>query len=463
MPVFQRGLRTRARPGWMKPHDELNAEKAAMGQPETRMVDVNRNREILFESSSNSIVVFHSPVNTCPDSCVVLFSAWSGRALCGKFGGTDPLLREGVDVISIQSNCDDWHQGIPPEIYDNLAQILNDRYLKKYGYGSSMGGFGALLFASRLSLDVVLAMSPQYTIQDDFDKRWRLYSDRIQWRYAMADTARTYKGEIFVTYDPHHIDAEHFSLIEDNFNLAKVTGIPVKFAAHPTTSYFHESQVLKSVVIDILLKGEIPEFSKNNKKNKIYLLSLSQYLLNKRKKVSSALKVAKICLDLDDKRHSLFRHMSDLYSRIDDLERSVEYAQSAVDAKDNDGSSIKTHLEHLSNVQRCSGDLEGALATIDTLIELDCKRSTAHMKKSLILLASNDRDGAINSALEAVKLGDERHWTFRHLSNLYHRLDAVESSVEYAQRAVDAKDNNDESVKSHLEHLAIVQRKYSAQ
>jgi len=413
----------------LQTNSTVKDKNTKMGQLAVQMVEKEENSDILFESASNSIVSYYANQDGFADSCAVLFSAWSGRALCGKVGGSDPLLRAGVDVISVQSNCDDWHQSIPPQVLDELAQRLETRYQRRYAYGSSMGGYAALLFAAKLNIDVVLAMSPQYTIQDDFDKRWRLYSDRIDWRYKIADTASVYQGEIYVTYDPYNLDARHFSLIKSHFGSAKITGVTVKFGSHPTTAYFRDAGNLKRVLTDILLKGEVV--------------------------------VAKKCFELGDNRHSMFRHLSNLHARMEDLENAVAYGQKAVDAKDNDESSRKMHLEHLANVQRRLGDLDGALATIDKCLKLDGTRNTAHMNKSIVLLAQNDRQAAVDSALKAIELGDKRHHSYRHLSNVYNRLDDLANSLEYAHKAVNAVDNNENSIKNHLEHLANMQRRSS--
>jgi len=199
------------------------AETVTMPQSDAQMSDLCAGNNILFESSTNSIAFFPAREGHISDSCVVIFSAWSGRVLCGKIGGTDPLLRAGIDVFSIQSNCDDWHQHVPPAVYDELSLRMQKNYQNIYGYGSSMGGYAALLFAHKLNFHVVLAMSPQYTIVEDFDTRWRASSGQINWQYDINEMSKLYTGKMFVTYDPYDLDAQHFSLIKENFNQAEIT------------------------------------------------------------------------------------------------------------------------------------------------------------------------------------------------------------------------------------------------
>ena len=48
-----------------------------------------------------------------------------------------------------------------------------------------MGAFGAILYSSRLRLNSILALSPQYTISESFDQRWSQYDKKITWNYRM--------------------------------------------------------------------------------------------------------------------------------------------------------------------------------------------------------------------------------------------------------------------------------------
>ena len=61
-----------------------------------------------------------------------------------------------------------------------------------------MGAFGAILYSSRLRLNSILALSPQYTISDSFDQRWSQYDKKITWNYRMHN-AIDYEGDIHVT------------------------------------------------------------------------------------------------------------------------------------------------------------------------------------------------------------------------------------------------------------------------
>ena len=116
---------------------------------------------VLYVDEKSSIKIFFVNPKVKLNECFVIFSAWGGRVLCSKIGGADPLLREGYDVICVQSNCDDWHQNVSIKGIDKLKDFLDKTYGVAKGYGSSMGGFGAICYAERLGLKSVLALSPQ--------------------------------------------------------------------------------------------------------------------------------------------------------------------------------------------------------------------------------------------------------------------------------------------------------------
>jgi len=236
---------------------------------------------VLYADEKSSIKVFYADSQLASKECLVIFSAWGSRSLCTKVGGTDPLLKEGYDVICVQSNCDDWHQNVSIEGIDKLKDFLSKTYEIAKGYGSSMGGFGAICYAERLGLKSVLALSPQYTISEGFDKRWSRYDESIVW-YQAAEMAIKYDGLIRLVYDPFDLDALQAKLICDKFTKATIFCHEIKFGSHPTTHYFNDGGVLKSLLLSFANDNfEIPKVEKRI--NKTYLAQLSIHLLKKSK------------------------------------------------------------------------------------------------------------------------------------------------------------------------------------
>ncbi len=317
----------------------------------------------IFLDDKSSITVFFS-VNKSPDrECVVIFSARShNRQLGIKLPGTVPLLKECIDVVCVQSNCDDWHQNISLKGMDKLKNFLDETYSSIKGYGTSMGAFGAILYASKLNLSAVLALGPQYTIADDFDKRWRIWNEKISWQYTMQ-MATEYSGNIHLVYDSLGLDAKQAELIKQNFIKANVYSHPIKYGSHNVAGYLSEGGVLKKVLLSFVKNNiEFPKIEKN--KNKTYLIELSYHLQNKNK-LRWAKAVLFRSLELGDERYITYRQLSNVCHRLKDYDDAVYYAKKAVDAKNNNDTSRAKHKAHLVNMLRTAGRLYESLEIAD--------------------------------------------------------------------------------------------------
>ncbi|WP_321446881.1 tetratricopeptide repeat protein [uncultured Cohaesibacter sp.] len=405
----------------------------------------------IYMDERSSITAFFADKHTKSSVCFVIFSSWSGRALNSKIGGTDPLLREGFDVVCVQTNCDDWHQNIYPIGLEKLKKYLDENYSVVKGYGSSMGGFGAILYAEILNFKSVLALSPQYTISEHFDRRWKYCDNKIVWKYTM-DSSCQFDGEIHVFYDPYDLDARHFQLIYNNFKNSKVYGHKVNFGSHPTTYYFNDAGKLKELLVSFAHdRCAIPTIDKRN--NITYIKTLAAEAMKRNKKKLAKTLVLK-AIDLGDERHSTYRQASNIHSYFGEFDSAVRYALKAVEANDNNAISLSNHMEHLANMLRLTGDLKAALEKIDSVLDQNPDRFTAYIIKANILLAMQNLKKAKSLVLEAIEYGDDRHSTYRLASNLCSRMRDFEGSVVYAKKALEAKDNTDISRISHLEHLA---------
>ena len=410
---------------------------------------------VLYVDGKSSIKVFFADSKTRSKECFVLFSSWGGRSLCNKIGGTDPLLREGYDVICVQSNCDDWHQNISINGIDKLRDFLEKKYSVAKGYGSSMGGFGAIAYAHRLNLKAVLALSPQYTISESFDKRWSRENQNILW-HQTADMAANFSGVIRLVYDPLNLDAKHAELLRENFREASIFCYEIKFGSHPTTQYFDDGGVLKKLLLSFANDDfEIP--SVERKINKTYLWQLSAHLARK-SKLRWAKAAVQRSIELGEERHSVCRQASNISHRLKEIDDAITFAKKAVNAKDNNDTSRADHIEHLANMLRIGGKLDDALSAVDELLRADENRFSGYTVKADILLDMQQVDEAKAAIQRSIELGDDRHAAYRQASDLSHRLKEIDDAIKFAKQAVTAKDNDDISRANHKEHLANMLR-----
>lgn len=65
---------------------------------------------------------------------------------------------------------------------------------------------------------------------------------------------------------------------------------------------------------------------------------------------------------------------------------------------------------------------------------------------------------ALQLITKSIELGDQRHRAYRHASNFSYRLKKLDEAVEFAKKAVIAKDNNFKTQERHEKHLANMLR-----
>ena len=410
---------------------------------------------VLYVDEKSSIKAFFVDSKTRSKVCFVIFSPLGERNLCTKGRGADPLLREGYDVISVQSNCDDWHQNVSIKGIYILQGFLNKTYDVAKGYGSSMGGFAAICYAERLNLKSVLALSPQYTISESFDKRWSRENKLIVW-HQTAEMAITYDGVIRIVYDPFDLDALQAKLICDNFTKATIHCHEIKFGSHFIPKYLNEGGVLKNLLLSFANGDfQIPNVEKRN--NKIYLAHLSSRLFQK-SKLKWANAVIQRSIELGDERHSSYRQASNISHHLKEIGDAIVFAKQAIEAKDNNDRSRANHKEHLAKMLHINGQLDDALSVVDELLQTDEMRFSAYSTKAEILLDMQRVDEANFTIQRSIELGNERHSAYRQASNISHRLKEVDDAIAFAKQAINAKDNTDRSRANHKEHLAKMLR-----
>jgi tetratricopeptide (TPR) repeat protein len=116
-------------------------------------------------------------------------------------------------------------------------------------YGSSMGGYAALMYSGELRPRRVVAISPQYSIDGKvvpFERRWRNYASKLKFNYDNMDEGLDPKTNIYLIYDSYFIpDAQHVALVERH---RPITRVSLPFAGHNTARYLEETSVISSLI-----------------------------------------------------------------------------------------------------------------------------------------------------------------------------------------------------------------------
>ena len=168
---------------------------------------------------------------------VVVFDYWRGdRNGFPESRQWATISELGYDQLSIACTRNDWFLS---EDTPNLRRFLEEtvsRYEEVVFFGSSMGGFGAMLFSTLA--DRICLISPQYSIDRRicaFETRWPSEAAGIQETGDVAlDVALHGKRHArgILVYDPkYHLDARHAVMIRAAFPCLECFRFP--FAGHP--------------------------------------------------------------------------------------------------------------------------------------------------------------------------------------------------------------------------------------
>lgn len=337
----------------------------------------------MFKSTTNSITFFKSSAGFA-DACVVIFSFFGLRVLGGKTSGADFLLRSGYDVVSVESNVDDWHQGLPPPEVQKLALFLKTHYGIVHGYGSSMGAYAALAFAGVLGFSRVLAISPQFRIDQDFDSRWASNASKIKWQYDIQRVPG--QVEIFMVFDPMNEDALHIPLIVSRFPSARIHQIPVRYSGHPSTFWLHRAGVLKDFMVGIFECGQVSLNLRLARINNMVHLRELGFVLFRRKRYPWSARVLEKAISGGETGAQIHKFLSGAQAQSGNMDSAIRNAEIAIGlaASTNEKAGCLLHLGHLFNH---SGRRSEAIQRLDEAIQLvpsnlSFRNVRAHMERA---------------------------------------------------------------------------------
>lgn len=192
--------------------------------------------------------VHHRPGTS--DWTLVVFGPRQPAFVGDRWWGAGLGRREGLDVIGVSSTAYDWY---PRDTMAALLPVIRAAAKPAIiSYGFSMGGYGALKYASALGARGVLALSAQYSI-DPADgttgERGMTYFDPALHR-DMRITPGDYPDGALLMWDPESpADHRHAAAIA---RLPGIRPVRLRLAGHATAAIFSETGRLLPVAQALL-------------------------------------------------------------------------------------------------------------------------------------------------------------------------------------------------------------------
>jgi pimeloyl-ACP methyl ester carboxylesterase len=160
------------------------------------------------------------------------------------------LTSRGIPGFYLHRAYNDWFQSA-----DMMEMIVAIReaaapFDELITYGSSMGGYGALRYASALGAKRAVAISPQYSIDPKkvpWEKRWRDEAALITFHHD--DMTGAWNGaDAYVIYDPVHADGRHVRQLE---TFGPIHRLPLPGSNHPSGWALNEMGVMQQTALNL--------------------------------------------------------------------------------------------------------------------------------------------------------------------------------------------------------------------
>lgn len=181
----------------------------------------------------------------------------------GRIGwGIQELAKHGWSVLAIKAREPDWF--LKPDLAEFFRGPSFSKLIKSKKrvilYGLSMGGFGAFVYSTMVPGSVVLAISPQSTLDPakvPWEKRFD-YALGEDWTGPIGDvnTLTPAHAEAYVLYCPgNKFDGPHMDRLD---RFGPITYLPLDGNTHTPGGLLMEGGFLKALVAEVA-KGPIDE------------------------------------------------------------------------------------------------------------------------------------------------------------------------------------------------------------
>ena len=205
--------------------------------------------ERLLHAGDTTLVRGRIPSNW-NGAIVASFDEAGKRGTTGAMGfGERFLLKRGYGVCAFRCTTSSWYHWVDEGVLRRARGWMETAGAeRRIGYGSSMGGYGAIRFAKALELDRVVAFAPQASLVASFERRWRAELRRAGAHYPVVPSDRS-EGTAYEAYfDPTHgPDARQVELLRAALGDA-LRPIPLRYAGHRIADALLQAGLLKGAI-----------------------------------------------------------------------------------------------------------------------------------------------------------------------------------------------------------------------
>jgi hypothetical protein len=328
-------------------------------------------------------------------------------ALVGVGFGGELLLRNGFDVVAFKSAKNLWYQNILAETLVEIESFISASsitYIKRVSYGSSMGAYAAIQFSRALKIDIVLALSPQFEIDQPYDQRWQSLAQQIEFQHRIDSNAISDNCKYFVAYDPKNEDTLHIQKLRAQINERHLIEIRTPYSGHPSTTYLFETGLIQDIALSVLQHATFDQLTigAKRKHSKTYLYELSKRLTLKNKNKSALIAINR-AISIDNRALALLIHKIVVLEKLGDPVAARTLAYETCE-QFTGGTIVDAHLlASLSDVLISYQDFPGALILIEKAIEIDDTVMEFHLhRQSVQKLLKKFR---LQSLLKKLKFG----------------------------------------------------------
>jgi hypothetical protein len=212
------------------------------------------------------------PQNHDNDLVVICFDEMHG-GLKKKGFGTDFLIKNNIESFFVSHPIKSFYQGLSEEdIHCYLGDYIRGK--KVFTYGSSLGGYAALYFASVLNAKAI-AFSPRLDIDP-------IYHNSDMWNVKLSHSlldeqkVENYKFKPIVILDPNQPrDKLYYSKRILPLFGSHIDTVEVNDGTHEVAKALANQKMLKDFTLSILIENKIPSFKFNPEENSVSLSEMA--------------------------------------------------------------------------------------------------------------------------------------------------------------------------------------------